>query len=113
LSSATICERCAKEEDFYNKYMLVVFLWEDRHNDPKCAIVKVVDDLPSDLRVISVHFDKGGCLARGLGHADGTKGSRQLKVNRETTVLLDGMIPGCHMSQCLESSLFARVLVKD
>lgn len=36
---------------FFNRYLLLVFLWEDRHANKDEAVIKVVDDLPEDLQV--------------------------------------------------------------
>ena len=44
-------EEINRNKDFFQRYFLCVLLWEDRYNDPQGAIVKVVEDLPGQLRV--------------------------------------------------------------
>lgn len=38
-----------KSPDFREKYLLVIFLWEDRYNNPHAAIVKLAADIPDEL----------------------------------------------------------------
>ena len=36
------------------RYLIVIFCWEDRRNDPKAAVVKLALDIPEDMRITIV-----------------------------------------------------------
>jgi hypothetical protein len=42
-------EKSLQKEAEYQKYLVVVFLWEDKTNDPDTAVVRVATDIPEIL----------------------------------------------------------------
>jgi hypothetical protein len=42
-------EKSLQKEAEYQKYLVVVFLWEDKTNDPDKAAVRVATDIPEIL----------------------------------------------------------------
>ena len=57
------------DESEYQSYMVVVFLWEDKYNDPKGAVVKLTSNIPGFLKTqVSATYAYGSmAINRGFG----------------------------------------------
>ena len=49
-----IFDNCRKDETYFQRYLLIVFLWEDRANDPTVAMVRLVEQLPDECQVRAI-----------------------------------------------------------
>jgi hypothetical protein len=46
-----ISNGCQSDPEYFQRYLLIVFLWEDRFNNPTVAVVKLVEQIPDECRV--------------------------------------------------------------